>query len=82
MSKRTKYINVKDCNNCPFMNVQYDDFAIDCNTTKSCNLAEYYNYEDYLIDVGADMMDTVEETPKWCPLKDVDYKIKMNKLDI
>ena len=76
-------IEVEGCYNCPFINSDYDDFAVGSSTIESCNLSEFLNQNEYFIaahnSLGTEIKTT---TPDWCPLKKENVNIHFSNLDI
>jgi len=62
-------IKVKNCNSCPFLYSEYDDFATGYSTLDICVLAEFKREKNYIVsshdNCGANPKN---KTPKWCPL--------------
>ena len=73
-------IEVEGCYNCPFINTDYDDFAVGSSTIESCNLAEFLHQNEYFV-TAHDSFGT-ETTPDWCPLKKENININFSVLDI
>lgn len=71
---------VNFCGNCPFLVVDYDDFAVGNSTLEYCNLARHLNLEDSYISSYDGFRDedksTIQEkvsSPEWCPIKKEEY---------
>ena len=44
-----KKITVNGCHNCPFMNSEYDDFAIGFSNIDTCLLSKFLKLDEYII---------------------------------
>jgi hypothetical protein len=90
-----KKITVNGCHNCPFMNSEYDDFAIGFSNIDTCLLSKFLNLDNYIISVYNldEQMSNFRIEPIWCPLKinettvnfeeyDVETKNKINELSL
>jgi hypothetical protein len=65
-------IKVKTCYDCPFMNLDYDDWAPGDDTYVTCNAAESIGIEDIHIKSFKMHHSNEEELnfrPNWCPLE-------------
>lgn len=75
--KTLKIMKVHGCGDCPFLKIEFDDFAVGIDTLETCGLAEFTGLE--LITIKA--YDTKEgeqtdtETPEWCPIKNKSIEI-------
>lgn len=77
---------VNYCVNCPFLVVDYDDFAVGNSTLEYCNLASYLNLSEKYIDsydgFHNENNTTVQEkisSPEWCPLKTDEYTFQFKE---
>lgn len=68
-NKNNKVYNPRTCNECPFVNVHYDDFAIGCDRWLECSLLSHSGDKSFL---GCDDMWGEKgniEIPSKCPLR-------------
>lgn len=65
------------CGNCPFCQVDYDEWAVGASTIEKCGLSMFLK-QDYIIDVynGDDNKGLV--SPDWCPLKKEEFTFEFN----
>jgi len=64
-------IKVKNCQECPFCEYHYDDFALGDSELYICGLLKYLN-QDYFLE-----KEKLEEVHTTCPLKQSSYLIKL-----
>jgi len=79
--KDKQIYEIEHCNDCPFMQNDYDDWAVGNDTIISCNLkycftkkfSVIYSFKRYLKEDEYQI-----ERPNWCPLNDnqLTFKIK------
>lgn len=43
-------INITGCIDCPFAQLEYDDYSVNFDTTAICGLSKYLGYHEYIID--------------------------------
>lgn len=70
-----KIIKVSWCGDCPFMNSDYDDFAVGFSTVDSCNLQEFLNTGSSILSIHDNIghNNSNINPPEWCPLKLNDF---------
>lgn len=75
-------IKVTGCEDCPFRNHDYDDWAVGSDTLELCMLKQHIDpsSSDYFIDVYSSRdQDRELVTPEWCPLKGDGFTISLDK---
>ena len=76
-----KQITVNGCHNCPFLNSDYDDFAVGHSTIDECKLSEFLGKESFISAHDNLGSDPDIETPIWCPLLNEKFELKFEKYD-
>lgn len=68
---------VKGCNDCPFKQINYNDYATGHDTIEYCNLCKSMGDTDNILEIyDSFKKDKPTETPDWCPLKGGEICIK------
>ena len=73
-------IKVKNCYDCPFLNIDYDDWAPGDDTYVTCNLAEKNGRDDNYIKsykLHQSHEDELKFRPSWCPLEKEDINVSL-----
>lgn len=68
---------INGCYNCPFKQINYNDYAVGHDTIEYCNLCKSMEHIENIIEIyDSFKKDKPTETPNWCPLKDGEICIK------
>ena len=69
---------INECQKCPFLNSDYDDFVVGKSTTDECGLAKFLNHSEYFISFHTNVYgpDPNSITPEWCPLKKEEHSFQ------
>jgi len=71
---------VKGCNDCPFKQINYNDYATGHDTIEYCNLCKIMGDIENILEIyDSFKKDKPTETPIWCPLKGDGIIIKIKK---
>lgn len=70
-----KTIKVKWCGGCPFINSDYDDYAVGHSTIDSCNLMDFFGMKSNISVHDNIGTDPDIKTPNNCPLKSENFSI-------
>jgi hypothetical protein len=70
-------ILLNGCHDCPFKQINYNDYAVGYDTIEYCKLCELMGNIDYILEIyDSFKKDKDTETPIWCPLKNNELTIK------
>jgi len=68
---------VKNCQDCPFVHVEYDDYSTGDSSTIICVLSSSLSNDNYIINTYNNSYFNIDmNKPTWCPLLKDDYMIK------
>ena len=85
-----KKLKIKNCNECPFLYSDYDDYSMGDSTLDICVLSQFNNIDNrYIIsshnECGSEYHKEIpecgseyhKEIPEWCPLKGHPLQIEL-----
>ena len=77
-----KLIKIAGCFNCPFLQSDYDDYAVGHSSLDKCVFQQFLDVGDYYISVHDNLgPDPEAETPDWCPLKKESFSFEFKEFD-
>jgi len=75
---KTNQVKVSGCVNCPFVSSEFDDYALNYDSTDICTLSKNLGNNEYIIWLGNRNDEESYATPEWCPLRNEKFLLSLD----